>query len=311
MLENFGKKVKEYGENIRQSTQNFSESVSINNRIKDLAKECDQTYLVIGRKYYEECQNNVPDNYREEFGAVRGKLDQIEVLQKSLRKYTGIWQCPNCGAENPSDAQFCSKCGKKRTSEEKRDGQPGSKVCPRCGTPYHEGDVFCGNCGFRLDTLTEGVEESGQTENMTASQAKENCGIDQYQPEQSISKTNSRMENPAEVDVTLQKNMTTTEPEPDTEFEAGTVQKEYTESEENKVFEANMESEADIEKVNVREEGIFQNTLPSETSIRQEQSVEQVASAEGTVPPIMFCPNCGARLSAGSIFCEDCGTRVR
>lgn len=293
MLEKFGQKFKEYGENIRQSTQSFSESVSINNQIKELAKECDELYLAIGRKYYEECQNDVPDNCREEFDAIREKLNQIEELHESLRKYTGTWQCPNCGAENPSGAQFCSNCGTKKAAEQKQDKQKDAGVCPQCGAPYHEGDIFCGNCGFRLDTSKADDEASEHAENMTCSQAEESSGTEQYREQKNTSTEDTMMADNRAVDVTLQDSVQTKEPETNMEFKS------------------EVESETDIEEVNAAKEEIVPDTASSASVPDVEQSAEQVGAEEGTGAQVMFCPNCGARLSAGSIFCEDCGTRVR
>ncbi|HLE77403.1 MAG TPA: adenylate/guanylate cyclase domain-containing protein [bacterium] len=48
-------------------------------------------------------------------------------------------RCARCGRENPSDAQFCMRCG-----------APLSQICPNCGTANALDAQFCLNCGRPL-----------------------------------------------------------------------------------------------------------------------------------------------------------------
>ncbi|MGH2620376.1 MAG: adenylate/guanylate cyclase domain-containing protein [Anaerolineales bacterium] len=48
--------------------------------------------------------------------------------------------CPDCSAENPEAARFCSQCGRSLT-----------RACPNCGTENNLAANFCSNCGERLD----------------------------------------------------------------------------------------------------------------------------------------------------------------
>ena len=47
--------------------------------------------------------------------------------------------CPECSAENPEAARFCSQCGHSLT-----------RACPNCGTENNLAANFCSNCGERL-----------------------------------------------------------------------------------------------------------------------------------------------------------------
>ncbi len=49
-------------------------------------------------------------------------------------------KCPECSAENPSNAKFCIECGGRLRAE---DGTP----CPRCGAGLPTGARFCPSCG--------------------------------------------------------------------------------------------------------------------------------------------------------------------
>jgi len=151
MFENLGKKVKNYSDNLRQGVQGVLESEALNNQIKELSRDCDKLYIKIGNAFYDQYQDNVPQAFAEDFQAIREKRAQIDSLKESLRRAKGIWICENCGAENPSDAIFCIKCGtKKKVVQESNQNSSVAGYCPQCGAPYSKDDVYCGNCGYRL-----------------------------------------------------------------------------------------------------------------------------------------------------------------
>jgi class 3 adenylate cyclase/tetratricopeptide (TPR) repeat protein len=52
-------------------------------------------------------------------------------------------ECPRCGQNAPSDAQFCPECGAKLEA-----------ACPRCGTVNAPGHKFCTRCGQRLEAAS-------------------------------------------------------------------------------------------------------------------------------------------------------------
>src|SRR5579864_9382780 len=49
-------------------------------------------------------------------------------------------RCPNCSAENPQGAKFCSECA-----------SPMVAKCPRCGANNKPGAKFCNDCGAPLN----------------------------------------------------------------------------------------------------------------------------------------------------------------
>jgi len=57
-------------------------------------------------------------------------------------------RCHKCGCENPDDAIFCTRCGRKleETSE---------KICPNCGAKNLSDSVFCSECGNMLEYKKE------------------------------------------------------------------------------------------------------------------------------------------------------------
>lgn len=57
-------------------------------------------------------------------------------------------QCPNCGALNNKNAQFCETCGTSLKD------QPAVKSCPQCGQVIPESSKFCQHCGYQFTVPT-------------------------------------------------------------------------------------------------------------------------------------------------------------
>ena len=63
----------------------------------------------------------------------------LKLVVEDVKKY-----CPNCGAENPSDSKFCSNCQWSFTGEEP--DKISKWKCPVCGNINDDEDKFCSNC---------------------------------------------------------------------------------------------------------------------------------------------------------------------
>ena len=60
--------------------------------------------------------------------------------------------CPECGMLMDDDADFCYRCGCKRSKAKTFvDDSIRQTACPRCGAEIHEGEMFCRSCGSPLD----------------------------------------------------------------------------------------------------------------------------------------------------------------
>src|SRR5438105_209978 len=55
-------------------------------------------------------------------------------------------QCPNCNADNPSSAHFCTQCGTALVF-----------ACARCGVKATPDQNFCGECGASLSRAARHV----------------------------------------------------------------------------------------------------------------------------------------------------------
>jgi class 3 adenylate cyclase/ribosomal protein L40E len=61
-------------------------------------------------------------------------------------------ECPMCHHNNPQDALFCMKCGRKLQRE-----------CSACGAEFPEDALFCMKCGKKLDPENAPTDDSQQT----------------------------------------------------------------------------------------------------------------------------------------------------
>ncbi len=68
--------------------------------------------------------------------------------------------CPNCGADNNSQARFCARCGNPLSVAPAQD-QDQVSVCPRCSTRLRTSARFCPNCGFDLTSGREPARNIG------------------------------------------------------------------------------------------------------------------------------------------------------
>ena len=61
--------------------------------------------------------------------------------------------CPNCGAANNINANFCSNCGESFAQGEDAEEEPEpvkALTCPKCGSPLEGNERFCSVCGEKL-----------------------------------------------------------------------------------------------------------------------------------------------------------------
>lgn len=64
----------------------------------------------------------------------------LKLCVEDVKKY-----CPNCGAENPSDTNFCSNCQWSFSGQ--LPDQINNWKCPVCGSVNDQADLFCSDCG--------------------------------------------------------------------------------------------------------------------------------------------------------------------
>ncbi|MQN02029.1 MAG: zinc-ribbon domain-containing protein [Lachnospiraceae bacterium] len=179
MFENIGNTFKNYGEKVKKSAQNFTETNQLNAGIRDTDKKIEQAFASLGNEFYNSHLENVPPEYTEAFNNIAQLIQHKADLVEQLNKLNNAWKCPRCGASNASQMSFCGNCGcpkpvptsqmegqeqqEQAHAEEEKPKQP-IMFCPNCGTPLYGGEAFCGNCGYNLkkDADVEATETTNE-----------------------------------------------------------------------------------------------------------------------------------------------------
>lgn len=147
-FENLGQKISSAGQNVAQQTKNLTEVTRLNSQISSLEKQITELYTAIGRACYE-TSKDAPSVAAEEIGKVTVLLGQIAEAQERIKEIKGVGKCPQCGADVPQGAQFCSACGCK--IEQPKPDKPAQPVCSSCGAALEPGSLFCTNCGHKVE----------------------------------------------------------------------------------------------------------------------------------------------------------------
>ena len=76
-----------------------------------------------------------------------GKVSPDGEFEKFGRSKDGNWFCPNCGAENEADNNFCGKCGTRKP-------ESSTWNCYKCGKKDIKSN-FCPDCGTKKQIADE------------------------------------------------------------------------------------------------------------------------------------------------------------
>lgn len=74
---------------------------------------CKKQYEEIGRKFYEENKDIIPESYADLFEEIEAANRRIAELREQIAGLKGGVSCPKCGAVVAASASFCSECGAK------------------------------------------------------------------------------------------------------------------------------------------------------------------------------------------------------
>ena len=161
MFENLGQKIADLGntvaagasnvmDNTKRNFNNFSENLSLKNKIENAKKEIYNTYASIGEKYFMENRSNIPEGYEELFARIEENERLIAQAEEELRALNAEKICPQCGASVKKEFNFCTVCGSKleKPVEPENTAQ---KICPNCGNNTQADAAFCNMCGSKLD----------------------------------------------------------------------------------------------------------------------------------------------------------------
>ncbi len=148
-FDRMGKKLSNAGQSVAQQTKNLSEISRLNSQISAQEKRVTELYTLIGQAYYEQCKDGPEVQQNRLLQEIKVLRGQISAAQERILQLRSMGKCPQCGADVPPDALFCSVCGF-RLEPQRPEGQPFNARCARCGAELAPDSVFCTVCGLRV-----------------------------------------------------------------------------------------------------------------------------------------------------------------
>lgn len=155
-FEQLGKRLTDTGQNVARQTKNLADVTQLNSAISEKEKQISQLFLSIGKSYYEKHMHDSSAEEHALIEEVNALFAEISQNQEKIKQIKGIVKCPNCGADVPLNAAFCSSCGAKAVhdavlSEAPAEDTGNVRQCPNCHAVVAEDDLFCNNCGTKMD----------------------------------------------------------------------------------------------------------------------------------------------------------------
>ena len=153
-LDDFGKKISTGSQEAIAKAKDLADIAKLNSNISDEKNKITAAYKEIGKMYFEAHSEDFEEGYAELVGNIKASLDKISAFEQQIVDIKGVSKCPNCGAEVPKGAAFCTACGTAIPQPEVQAApvqEEATKTCPTCGTVLKAGDVFCINCGTKVE----------------------------------------------------------------------------------------------------------------------------------------------------------------
>lgn len=147
------------GDSIVNAAQEVSGKAKDMTDIAKLQSECkakeetlEKQYLAIGKKFYQENKDVIPEGYTSLFNDVEATTARVNAIKDEIANLKGEKKCPNCGATVAADAIFCAGCGAKMAEvvEAEVITENSAKKCSNCGAEVADDAIFCTECGTKL-----------------------------------------------------------------------------------------------------------------------------------------------------------------
>ena len=139
-------------DSTKRNFNNFSENISLKNKIENARKGIYSTYTSIGEKYFVENRSNIPEGYEELFAKIEENGRLIAQAEEELKALSAEKICSHCGASVKKEFNFCTVCGAKiENPNPVEQGKIAQKICPNCGNNTQGDAAFCNMCGCSLN----------------------------------------------------------------------------------------------------------------------------------------------------------------
>lgn len=108
-----GSTVSKGAKSVSENSKKLAEKTRIKREIALLEADINNSYIEIGKKYFESISRAPSEEYAFDVDNIIAKNAQLEEAKKSLMDLEDKHSCPECGAPVFRDQKFCDKCGAK------------------------------------------------------------------------------------------------------------------------------------------------------------------------------------------------------
>lgn len=152
-FEQIGRRISDAGQGVAQQTRNLTDTTRLNSLISEKKKKISKLLWELGQDYYHKHKRDVSCEEQDYISQINTLLAEISIHKEEINQIKGVGTCPECGAELPSNAAFCTSCGTKVALRKIASETLGEDIrrCPTCGAEAGEDNLFCNYCGTKLD----------------------------------------------------------------------------------------------------------------------------------------------------------------
>ena len=114
ILEKIGDTIVNVGKDVTKKAKDVSGIAKLKLDIRSKEDFIKEQYIALGKSYYEK---NKGTDVEEEalFERIDEALEEIAQMKLQILELKNARKCPDCGAEAPDTADYCSVCGAKLT----------------------------------------------------------------------------------------------------------------------------------------------------------------------------------------------------
>ena len=183
-FEDIRKKISNMGQTAVEKTKCSTETLRLNNQIREEQRLCKDLYQQIGQQYAQQYETNPDPAFESLMKQLHDAQERIASYQEQIQiKKAAVSQpqqsaystgccCASCGAPLPPDAKFCTTCGAKVELTPPEPVETPSRVCPKCGNQLASDALFCASCGAKFEEPAAAVPPQEATAPTTCP----NCG---------------------------------------------------------------------------------------------------------------------------------------
>lgn len=98
---------------VGQKAKGMSDLAKLQYELKCKEDDLKKEFERLGRKYYQQNKDVVPEEDLESFEDIEIIMNRINDLNGEILEKKGAKACPRCGAKVAENATYCSSCGTK------------------------------------------------------------------------------------------------------------------------------------------------------------------------------------------------------